>query len=164
MRGSDIVLPSDPRGMYLEGYAGEALSPGQIVNIKRGVKLRDGNAFTWEAYDGAGGVGSSTGSGSDGNGLLAVVNIDFLQGKSATDAYASGDRVFLYVPYAGEMINIMVDSSVGSIEIGDTLKPKNGDGTLQEASSSDSYIPFQSAEEDGSISSDTLIACIATGK
>ena len=159
MRGSDIVLASAPRGAYLEGYASEILSPGQIVQIQRGVALRDGSngagRMTWEKCDSSGGVGSGTGSGTDGYGLLAVVDINYGLGKIATDAYAAGDRVFLYV---------MVDSTLGSIEIGDTLKPKDGDGTLQEASSSDSYIPFQSLEADGSISVDTLIACVATGK
>ena len=148
MRGSDIVLASAPRGAYLEGYASEILSPGQIVQIQRGVALRDGSngagRMTWEKCDSSGGVGSGTGSGTDGYGLLAVVDINYGLGKIATDAYAAGDRVFLYVP--------------------DTLKPKDGDGTLQEASSSDSYIPFQSLEADGSISVDTLIACVATGK
>ena len=106
MRGSDIVLASAPRGAYLEGYASEILSPGQIVQIQRGVALRDGSngagRMTWEKCDSSGGVGSGTGSGTDGYGLLAVVDINYGLGKIATDAYAAGDRVFLYVPASSE--------------------------------------------------------------
>jgi hypothetical protein len=41
-------------------------------------------------------------------GPFYVLREDYLQGKTVDDAYAAGDRCFLYVPKPGDELNLLL--------------------------------------------------------
>ena len=101
-RGNEIVVSANPRGVFTEGYVGAGITPkpGQIMQIDPTVALKGGR-HTWKLYTG----------GANGNrpkGPLAVMLPDPDQGKIATQAYAAGDRCFLYCPLPGEELNLLM--------------------------------------------------------
>ncbi len=156
MKGNDILLNCD-RSRRMEGVASGTLKPGQIVQIKAATAAANGR-FTFEAYN----------RDADGNrpqGPHFVVDIDELQGKTATDSYADGDRVFVYPPRAGDELNLLV-SAAGTgtgdaIAIGDILIVVDGTGLLIQTTGSPEVEPFMALEAATDVDSDgDLLHCI----
>src|SRR3990172_9270875 len=121
-KGNEIIVGAEPMGRFHEGIISGALYPGVCVQIAAATEPVNGR-FTWEAYNAA----------ADGDQrLVAVLLPDSLQGSLATDPYVSGDRCFLYVPIAGEELNMLVtDVNTGtsdSFAIGDLLMIDDGTG------------------------------------
>lgn len=111
-KGKAIVLTVEAKGNRQEYIAAEAILPGSMVAIDAAVEPVGGrhqvNADTTAAF--------------------GVADIDFLQGKINTDAYASGDRVPVYVPLPGDELNVLFVASDGAQAIGDIVGPQGTDG------------------------------------
>jgi hypothetical protein len=152
-----IVLQADPKGTFLEGVIYGTPKPGTVMQIRNTDLV--GGRLTWEVFA----------PGADGNrGLIAVLCEDHLQGKTADDAYVSGDRGFLYCPIAGEELNVLV-SAAGTgtgdaIAIGTKLIVENGTGLLVETTGTPESEPFVASEAVADVSATgTLVKVIATG-
>ena len=156
-KGNEILLSANPRGVFLEGYVNAALQPGIVCQIDVSEGLGDDGRADWEAYNTA----------ADGEQrLIAVLLPDQLKGKLATDAYASGDRCFLYVPCPGEELNMLLLDIAGTgddFAFGDILMVNDGDGKLIATTGSPESEPFQLMEVVTDPVADTLAHCIYTG-
>lgn len=157
-KGSDIILTSPPRGVFLEGIVSGTPSPGTVMQIKAGA-APVGGRHTWEVYNPT----------SDGDPrLVAVLLPDQLQGGIATAAYVSGTRCFMYVPLAGEEINMLAagepgTGSANAFTIGERLEIQHATGLLIQQSSSAGSAPFQSMEHIDEVpNTATLVWCIRT--
>lgn len=104
-----ILLKGD--GLYREKTAGGAITPGHLImpNSSDQVVVNTGNVTN--VYP-----------------LFAVE--DESQGKTISDAYASGDLVTFIRPNPGSEIYALVPAAAAAIVIGDLLV-SNGDGTLK---------------------------------
>ena len=156
-KGNEILLSANPRGVFLEGYVNAALQPGIVCQMDVSEGLGADGRPDWEAYNTA----------ADGEQrLIAVLLPDQLKGKLATDAYASGDRCFLYVPYAGEELNMLLLDIAGTgddFAFGDILMVNDGDGKLIATTGTPESEPFQLMEAVTDPVADTLAHCIYTG-
>lgn len=108
MRGNEIVVSFDPRGLKVEGVIGAGLTPkpGTIMQLQVGTALVGGR-HTWELYA----------PGTDGakpKGPMIVLVQDYLQGRTADDAYAAGERAFGYIPLAGDELNLRLKDIAGT--------------------------------------------------
>lgn len=134
-KGNDIIVSSPAQGVRLEGVVSGTPSPGTIMQIAAATEPVGGK-HTWEVFNqSADGVEA----------LIAVLLPDHLQGKTATDAYVTGTRCFLYCPAMGEELNVLVAApgtgTGNSFAIGDRLMVDDGTGLLVADSSGDS-VPF----------------------
>ena len=139
-KGSGIICSAEPGGVRLEGTISGALKPGTIVQKKAGT-APVGGRFTYEAYNPA----------ADGNQRpIYVLLPDELQGKLATDAYTDGDRCFVYVPIAGEELNILAyaagTASDDAVAIGDLFIVDKGTGHLVATTGTPESEPFEANE------------------
>lgn len=128
-KGTEIIVSSEPRGVFKECIVSGTPKPGTVMQIKAATEPV-GGAFTYEAYDRAYDAMPSP---------IAVLLPDRLQGKLETEAYTSGDRGFLYFPVAGEELNMIIENVAGTADdyaIGDLLEVNDGTGKLQDASTS----------------------------
>lgn len=123
MKNNTIVLSNEPKGRFLEGIVSGTPSPGHLGQIKAAVEPVSGR-HTWEvAAPGADGADT----------LCAVWREDELQGKMYNSAYVAGTRGFLYVPIAGEELNVRVGEVAGTgntYAIGDKLMANATGGWL----------------------------------
>lgn len=135
-KGNEIVVSNEPRGRFMEGIVSGTPSPGTVMQIKAATEPIGGR-LTWEAYN----------ADADGDQrLMAVLLPDWLQGKVNTDAYADGDRCFLYCPLPGDELNMLV-SAAGTgtgdaMAIGNLLIVNDGDGLLIATTGTPESEPF----------------------
>ena len=159
-RGNEIIVSSGsgPRGVFHEGYIATAQTPkpGTIMEIDFTVALKGGR-WTYKVFDGA----------ADGaNATIFVLLPDHLRGMTATDAYAAGDRCFLYVPAAGEELNVLVLNLAGTTDdhpLGEILMVDKGTGKLIVTAGSPESEPFQLLEVITDPTEDTLAWVMYTG-
>lgn len=138
-RGNEIIVSGFPRGTFYEGIIGDTSKPGTCMQIQAGTAAQ-GGIFTWvKATPPADGASL----------LIAILLPDRNQGKTATDAYVSGTRCFLYSPIAGEDLNVLIGGAgpTESFAIGDRLAiASNGNvdkvGNLAPPSSIPASVPF----------------------
>lgn len=167
-KGNEIIVSANPRGVFLEGIIDTAEKPGTIMQRKN-VAL-SGGRFTYQVYNPADGDGSKPKS------ALAVLLPDQLQGKTAEDAYTAGARGFLYVPAAGEQLNVLWKNITGTgtgdeTNIGDPLTVDAGTGKVILASGSSEsptaanlkISPFSALEALTDVTADTLLWVEYTG-
>ena len=154
-----ILLEGEPKGKRIEGYIdGSTPKPGTVMQLKAATEPVNGR-HTWEVYN----------RDADGNrpqGALAVLLEDHLQGKDDDDAYADGDRCFLYVPAPGDELRMLVANIAGtgdSFAIGDLLIVNDGDGKLIATTGSVESEPFTVMETVAALTADTLVHCMFTG-
>lgn len=158
MKGNEIVVASNPRGMFVEGYVDGTPKPGTCMQIKAGVEPIGGR-YTYEVYNKA----------ADGaRGQILVLCADQLQGKTADDAYVDGDRCFLYSPVMGEELNCLIGDVAGTgatsdFSIGDKLIVDDGTGKLVDASGSEESAPFELLETITDLAADYLAHVVYTG-
>ncbi len=156
-KGNNILLNDiTAKGVYLEGIIDGALKPGTIMELKNSVDPINGR-YTYRRYQ----------AGTDGDRQIIIVLLpDKLQGKIATDAYSDGSRCFMYVPQAGEQLNVLVDDIAGTGDdhgIGDIFIVDTETGRLIATTGDPESEPFQSMEEITDPTEDTLVHCIYTG-
>lgn len=155
-RGNEIIVSADPQGKFLEGIISGTPKPGTLMQLKAGVAMKGGR-FTWEAATPVGGDGKPS--------IVAVLLADNLQGKTATDAYVTGTRCFLYCPIAGEDLNVLVGEGAGTANtfaVGDYLMLDAEDGILIPSSSPVSA-PFIVLETETQVTGSTLVWCKYSG-
>lgn len=157
MKGSVILLASNPRGLFLEGTVSGTPYPGTLMTVKAATEPVGGRP-TWEPYN----------RDASGNRALVAVLLEPFHGASYATAYTNGERCRLYIPAAGEELNVLV-SAVGtgtgdSIAIGDLLIPVDGTGLLIATTGSPEMEPFQCLETVSDVvAAGTLTHCIYTG-
>jgi len=157
--GNNIIISSDPKGVFLEGIISGTPKPGTVMQVKAATEKTSGR-FTWEVYN----------PDADGNQrLIAVLLPDSLRGVAATTAYTTGTRCFLYCPAAGEELNMLVKSISGTSDswaIGDLLIVDDGTGKLIATTGSPESEPFimlETVAELTDTGADTLRHCMYTG-
>jgi len=158
MLGNEIIVSPDPRGIFTEGYiSGSTVKPGQFVQVKSGVAAVNGR-YSYELFN----------PGTDGDRRqILIVLADQLRGKTAEDAYADGDRIFLYTPAAGEELNAMVKDISGTgddIAIGQIFIIDTGTGKLIATTGTPESEPFVSLESETDPTTDWLCHVRYTGK
>jgi|TARA_R110002096_G_scaffold55026_16_gene141645 hypothetical protein len=151
--GNEIIVTGEPKGVFLEGYITGTPLPGTIVTLDVSEAVSNGR-FTYEPFSPATGLRAMT----------AVLLPDSLKGKTETEAYVTGDRCFMYVPVAGEEMNVLVQDSEDAIVVGDLLIVETATGLLLETTGTPESEPFQALEALGTIAADTLCHVIATGQ
>jgi hypothetical protein len=107
-RGSRIVVDTSRRGKTDEGYigTGNTPKPGTILQIDPSVALKGGRP-TYILYN-------ADADGGRPKGPFFVLEEDALFGKTVSDAYAAGDRCYVYTPLPGEEINLLVANIAGT--------------------------------------------------
>lgn len=132
-RGNNIIVSANPRGVFMEGFIGVGVTPypGTILQCDYAVALKGGR-HTFKFYA----------PGTDGEqpvGAFWVLLGDHMQGKTTADAYAAGDRCFLYAPVMGEELNLLIANLAGTADdhaLGEKLMVDTGTGMLIATTSS----------------------------
>jgi hypothetical protein len=156
MHGTKILCEERPKGVFLEGYISGTPKPGTVMEIKAATEPVN-NRFTWEVAN----------YGADGDQRLVAVLLEKEhEGKIATDAYADGDWGYLYVPIAGEQLNMLVANIAGTgdlFAIGDLLMVDDGTGKLVATTGTPESEAFMCLETAAALSEDTHLRCMYTG-
>jgi hypothetical protein len=119
VKGNEIVLAGNPKGVFLEGIITDTSYPGTIMEMVPAVAAQLGR-FSWRASTVLDGYPR----------LPAVLLTDDEQGFTAGTAYTANRRGRLYVPAAGEDLNVIVDvpgtgAGSGAETIGERLMIRN---------------------------------------
>lgn len=166
-RGNKIVVSESPRGVFMEGRVTGTPKPGTVLEIDWSVAKDDGGRFTWEPF-GVTGASGAKGVSADGDRrIIAVLLADKLQGKTATDAYVTGTRCFMYVPVAGEELNMLVADVAGTGDdhaVADIFMVDDGTGKLVETTGDPESEPFVCLENTTNPLADALLHCLYTGQ
>ncbi len=109
-RGNCIIVTSDPKGQFEEGYVktSQTFYPGMVVLRDASVALKGGK-HTYKIYD-------ESGDGNNPTGALWIVLEDGRIGKTTSDSFAAGERCFLYSPRAGEELNLLLLNIAGTAD------------------------------------------------
>jgi hypothetical protein len=136
-KGNECIVTSNPKGVTYEP-AGTTASPS-----------------------------ASEGMAADGNRLpICILLPDHLQGKTMTDAYADGDRCFLYFPALGEELNMLLENQSGTADDfipGSKLIVDDGTGKLLISAGTPEAEPFICQETVTDMAADTLTWVVFTG-
>lgn len=137
-----IVLRGNSWGHHDEGVLAGAVYPGMGIEMKA-----DGT------YD----VIASTKAESLKRGSVLIAKEDAYQGKTINDAYASGARVFFFIPKAGDRLLILVKSGE-TISVGDLLVEEGtASGLFVEAAGSETRYRYKAVEATGLLAANTLV-------
>ncbi len=154
--GNNILVTGEPKGNFLEGIISGTPSPGTAMEIVPATEPIGGR-FTWRVYQ----------PGTDGEQrIVAILLEDYLQGKLATSAYASGDRCQLYCPIPGDVMNILLADVAGTADthaIGDLVIPDTGTGLWIATTGSPEMEPFVLLETLAAPTAATLCMAMYTG-
>ena len=99
-------------------------------------------------------------------GAFWVVLPDFLSGKTASDSFAAGERLFLYSPQAGEELNLLLKNIAGTGDDhtkGEMLVADTGTGMLIATTGTPETEVAQLLETITDPTADTLAWCQWTG-
>lgn len=155
-QGKNIIVSAAPRGVRLSGYISGTPKPGTIMQIKAATEPVSGK-YTWEAFN----------RDADGNhGLMAVLLPDYKQGKTETEAFVSGDFGDLYVPLAGEEINLLMLDVAGTGDdwaIADLIIVDDGTGKGIATTGTPEREPFICLETVTDPTADHLLHVMYTG-
>jgi hypothetical protein len=159
-RGNEIIVTANPKGNFLEGKiaAGETPKPGTILQIDPSAAL-EGGRHTWKVYN-------RDADGDRPAGPFAVLLADSFQGKTATDAYAAGDRCFLYCPLPGDEVNLLFANAAGTaddIALGDIMIVDDGTGKVVKTTGSPETEVAVSLEAYTDPTADKLLWCMWSG-
>ena len=128
-KGNSIIVTPEPKGRFSEGTISGTPMPGTCMEIVPSTAAV-GERFSFRARSSTDGT----------QGPIIILLEDALQGKTRLDAYASGDRGFLYYPANGEEFNMAIRDQPGTgtanlQNIGDLLVVDGASGMLQAAGS-----------------------------
>ena len=120
MKGSQIVVAGEPRGIFEEGIIDTAdVYPGTVVELDPAAGIESGRPHIKAA--------SATSAGP-----LFVARESELNGGNWQTGYSVGDRIFVYCPADGEDLNMrLTTTTTGTgtnvvMSIGDTLIVSTG--------------------------------------
>lgn len=159
-RGNGIIVSAEPKGRYMEGFiaSGETPKPGTILQIQVATALRGGR-HTFEIYN-------ADADGGRPKGPFYVLLPDECRGKTASDAYAAGDRCFLYTPLPGDELNLLLLDIAGTGDDhtkGETLIVDDTTGKLIATTGTPETEVAMLLETVTDPTADTLAWCIWTG-
>jgi hypothetical protein len=152
-RGNSILISAHPQGKFLEGVVFGTPKPGTVMSIK--TPFSQGGWHQWEPWSYSSGHRR----------LIAVLLEDNLQGKTIEDAYVSGTRCFLYVPQAGDELNMLIADVTGTADshaVLEQLMVQTATGKLIAESSPESE-PFTLLTALAALTADVLAPCVYTG-
>ena len=150
MKGNEIILTNNPQGDFLEGIISGTPKPGTCMQIQAGTAPKGGR-HTYEAYNPT--------ADTDPRNIMVLLP-DWRQGKTATDAYVSGTRGFLYCPLPGDELNMLVKDLVGTADthtIGERYTVEHGSGKLITQGTSANAAPFTGMEATAGLAADSLV-------
>lgn len=151
-RGTEIIVSSEPRGVFKEGIISGTPLPGTIMEVDPTVTAPVSGRWQYRVFQ----------PGTTGLRRTQYVLLpDRLQGKLATDAYSTGTRGFLYLPAMGEDLNLLIKGGV-TPTFGMTLIVENGSGKLIATTGSPQSEPYLALEAFTN-ASDALAWCVYTG-
>lgn len=165
--GNRIVISEQEHGHRTEGIISGTPKPGTCVLLKN-VAVQNGKTWTWEPF-GATAASGNNGVAADGDQrMIAVLDVDYLQGRIATTAYANEERVPIYFPVPGEELNMIFQNISGTgddqdVVIGDQLMVDDGTGKLLVADNNAEAEPFQALEALTDVAADVLLRVMFTG-
>lgn len=154
MKGRSIVLPVEPKGVFVEGLCGGAINPGECVAVEAATEPVGGRA----TY-----ISTTVGDADGVRVPVIVADIDRLQGRTYEDAYADGERFFGYQPQPGEEMNVRVQASVGNLAIGDLLIIDSATGELIATTGTPEMEPFEVLETSATSTSARYVHVRYTG-
>lgn len=165
MKGVKIQVSSHPKGVREECKIVGTPKPGTVMELDDGVAAI-GNVFSWAAYgsDAASGGNNVTADGDQK--IIAILLEDWAQGKTYDDAYADGDRGYLYFPLPGETFNMIIQVQAGTgdaFTIGQELMVDDGTGKLLACDSDAESHPFMCLETVSALSADAHTWVMFTG-
>ncbi len=103
-KGSEIILSSDPGGVFDAGPITDTSKPGTVVEMVPASAFENGRP-KWRASSAS--VGTKRG--------IAILVNDWLQGKLSTDAYVANTMApNIYWPLMGEELNMLVANVAGT--------------------------------------------------
>lgn len=160
-RGNEIIVSANPVGLFDEGYlkSGITPKPGTVLQVDASAGIGDDGKFTFELYD-------ADADGGRPKGPMYILLPDANRGKLATAAYADGDRCFVYVPYPGDQINMLLQDVAGTADdhaLGEMLMIDDGTGKLIASTGTPEAEPFMLMEAVTDPTADTLALCLFTG-
>lgn len=154
-RGNKVIITAQPQGQKLEGVISGTPKPGTVMEIQ--TVYYQGNRHLWRVYQ----------PGTDGERrVIAVLLEDDYQGKTMDDAYVDGTRGFLYVPQAGEELNMRLKDVSGTADDHTALEMlivDTGTGLLIATTGSPESEPFQILQTVTDPTADFLAPCMYTG-
>lgn len=154
---NEIVLSADPKGHFIEGIIEGTPKPGTCMMIKAATEPDSGGRLTYVVWNGA----------ADGEQDEVIVLLpDSLQGKTPSDAYVTGTRGYLYIPVAGDELQVLAADAgtQNTFAIGDKLMIDDGTGLAIATTGSPEMEPFKVMETvDTDIEANTLIHVRYTG-
>lgn len=133
------------KGHWDEGFLDTVATPGMHVQMAADGKYDLSPAAIGELVKG---------------GKFKIVREDDLQGKTITDAYAIGDRVFLYTPLAGDHLGLFVKTGA-NIAVADKIVPEGG-GTglwIEGAGTEAKYFAVAEESTGGALAANTHVKC-----
>ena len=141
-KGKSIVLTVEPKGVFKEGIAAEAILPGTMVAIDAAVEPVGGrhqfNADTTAGF----GIAYNSG----------------LLGDTSTDSVAIGERVFAYSPLPGDELNVLFIASDGAQAIGDVVGPNGAAGLF--AAAGTGWVCMETITVGAAPAAGTLVHCM----
>jgi len=123
-RGSLIIVSGQPQGKFKAGLLGDSSVPGTIMQVKVGLAASANGQFTWIACN-TGLAGDSV--------VPSVLLGDQRDGLLSTTTPGNGTTIWMYVPIAGEEMNVLVGVAGGTanyLTIGERLMINGSSGVL----------------------------------
>ena len=159
-RGNETIVSANPRGVFMEGIIGAGLTPkpGTVMQIDPTVAL-SGGRHTFVLYN-------ADADGGRPKGPIYVLRSNDLVGKTQSDAYAAGERAYLYTPVAGEELNMRLADVAGTADdhtAGEMLIVDDGTGLLIATTGTPESEPFQLLETVTDPTEETVAWCMYTG-
>lgn len=157
-RGNEIIVTSEPAGLFDEGYvkAAETFYPGMVVIRDASVAL-SGGRHTYKIYD-----ESADGDHPTGGFWIVTNNLQTMLGKLVTDSIAAGERIQVYSPRMGEELNLLIKNISGTGDShtkGEKLIVDTGSGMLIATTGSPETEVAQLLETLAALTADTLAWC-----
>jgi len=156
-KGNEIIVSAEPQGRFIEGIVSGTPKPGTVMQVKAATAADASGKHTWEVYNAA----------ADGNQrLIAVLLPDALSGQLASTAYVTATRCFLYVPIAGEELNMLYANISGTSDafaVADIMMVDDGTGKLVATTGTPESEPFICLEAQTALTADALVWSMFTG-
>ena len=165
-KGNGVVVVNRDNARQVWGYISGTPKPGTVMQLKAGTADSAGR-FTYEAYNRDDDAERPLGA-------IFILDLDYTQGKTRDDAYASGDFAPLWPAVPGDEYNLLLKNISGTgtgdeVSIGTILTIDDGTGKLipstgsSESPGSPEIEPFVSLEEETDVTADVHIHVQFTG-
>lgn len=162
-KGNEIIVSVPPKGTFKEVVVVGTPLPGTIMTPVPGTAIDANGAISMEPAGASAGIMSADGD----NIPIWVLDADWNQGKTASDAYATGTRGMVYSPAPGEELNVLFQNQSGTgddVIAGTTLlMVDDGTGKVLPTADTPESEPFLALETVTDPTADQLIHVQYTG-